>query len=114
MPKSKGIKILEILMIKADLALFLNATRSSSIPMINIKKASPILLKTSKLLNEFVGKMKLNRCGKRFPKTERPKNIPATISPITAGCLNFEKRRPNTLEVTRISKICSNSKQMGC
>lgn len=42
-------------------------------------------------------------------KQEGPRRIPATISPITCGCLIFWNRKPTTRAAIRITAICSTS-----
>src|SRR5215510_16180726 len=57
--------------------------------------------------------MKLNALGASRPKSDGPRRMPATISPITAGCPQRLKSQATTAEALMTTKSCKNSRLSG-
>jgi hypothetical protein len=57
------------------------------------------------LCSDSTGKRKPDNPGNNKPNIEGPRNIPATISPITVGCLILVKKYPKILAVIMIEII---------
>ena len=95
------------LMMMALPAFDFKILRSTSMPTTNMKRIRPSWLNNCKVPKEFCGKRNALQEGKANPKREGPKNIPAAISPITAGWPIFLNKKPNTRAVNMIAMICS-------
>jgi hypothetical protein len=78
---------------------------SRSSPMINMNKLSPIVLMAWRLGRLESGNTEDHTSGKTAPKRLGPKNIPAIISPTTAGCPTKRIKYENTLEREMIMMI---------
>ena len=73
------------LMTSVSLALRRTTPRSSSIPITNMNSTRPIWLITFSGTSDDGSNRNSNAPGKKWPSTEGPSTIPATISPITPG-----------------------------
>ena len=107
MPKKKGTMVLVWLIRMVSFSFLRTSPKSSSIPMANMKRINPNWLNILMLLKEATGKIKAEISGNKFPKTEGPSTIPATISPITVGCPSFKKNHPKRRQARRIMIICN-------
>ena len=92
----------------ASFALFCKAFRSSSIPMTNIKRISPIWLKNCKFPSDSFGNNMLEYSGKYMPTSDGPSTIPAIISPMTLGWPIFLNSQPKKRATKIMVIICAN------
>ena len=77
--------------------------------MMNRKRTSPIVLRTSKGASDGFGKSLANVCGSNRPKNEGPSRIPPTISPITRDCPTLRARQPHARVTSRTTAICESN-----
>ena len=87
--------------------------RSSSIPMINIKRIRPIWLKMLSDSSESGAKRNPNVSGKKWPSSDGPSTMPATISPITPGWPRYLNSHEKIRMATRSEMICNSSMATG-
>ena len=75
--------------------------------MANMNKIKPNWLNIVIFDKESGGKRNSDTLGSKFPRTEGPKTIPATISPITVGWPIFRNSQPNILQTINMAMIWS-------
>ena len=100
------------LMMRLPLSWRRMSLRRSSIPTANMKRIRPKLLSSCTFGRLSVGKIVVKASGARRPKSEGPRRIPATISPMTAGWCSLRKIQPIIRAATRITRIWSSSSPM--
>mmetsp|Transcript_11315 Transcript_11315/g.15672 ORF Transcript_11315/g.15672 Transcript_11315/m.15672 type:complete len:256 (+) Transcript_11315:1835-2602(+) len=101
-PNTKGVAILEILIIAPDLSLLRISFGSSSMPMMNMKKIIPICAITLMIGISVRGNSHAEKLG-ILPSAVGPKIIPDMSSATTLGCFKyFFIKKLKTLERTII------------
>jgi hypothetical protein len=79
-----------------------------------MKRMTPSWLSSLRKSREAAGNRNASAPGDSIPSKEGPRMMPATISPMTDGCLILRKNAPTILVATRMTTTCMSRMLRGC
>jgi hypothetical protein len=86
--------------------------RSTSVPIRNMKRISPIVLRVSNGRSDVCGKRFMKTSGKKRPRREGPSKTPPVISPITRAWPTLLASQPHARVTRRITAVCTRKSVM--